>query len=80
MTYQDISDAIVATAQDEGMNTTMAPAGPAIHRQDGLHMGIVVALDYGISFYFKDSNGRLCIRETRDLDKALSIGLDFVYG
>ena len=79
MTYQDISDAIVATAQDEGMNTTVAPAGPVIHRQDGLYMGIVVSGNYDISFYFKDSNGKLNIRCATDPDKALAIGLDFIY-
>jgi len=78
MTYQDISDAIVAIAQDEDLNTTVAPAGPVIHR-DGLNMGIVVSGDYDISFHFKDSDGKLCIRRITDLDKALAVGLDFIY-
>ena len=78
MTYQDISDAIVAIAQDESLNVTMAPAGPVIHH-DCLKMGIVVSGDYDISFYFRDKEGKLCIRRITDLDKAFSIGLDFVY-
>jgi hypothetical protein len=79
MTFQDISDAIVAIAKDEDLIATMASAGPVIHHQDGLRMGIVVSGDYDISFYFKDSEGKLCIRRITDLDKALAVGLDFVY-
>lgn len=79
MTFQDISDAILSIAQDEGIKTDVAPAGPVIYRQDGLNMGIVVSGDYDISFYFKNSYGKLSVRRITDIDKALAIGLDFIY-
>jgi hypothetical protein len=80
VSFQDITTALVATAKDEGLTVSYLPDGsPAIHRNDGVSLGIIAAVNYDISFYFKDSYGKLNIRSSKSLDEALSIGLDFIY-
>ena len=79
LSLQDIAASIVAIAKDEGIPTSICNGNPCVHRDDGLSMGVVVAGDYDVSFYFKDSSGRLHIRRATNPDSALSIALDFIY-
>lgn len=79
-TFQGIAEALVATAEEEGLTVTDCYGNPTI--QKGLRsMGIVVSGDYDISFYFKDClyGPALRIQRETDLDVALSCGLDFIY-
>lgn len=83
MTFQDISEALVSTAKEEGLTVTYSYGNPdpAIHK-GSRSMGLVVSGDYDLSFYFKDSlygPALNIVRET-DLDEAFSRGLDFIYG
>ena len=80
MNFQHIVEALVATAEEEGLAVTDCNGNPAI--QNGLRsMGLVVSGDYDLSFYFKDalSGPALRIQRETDLDAALSCGLDFIY-
>ena len=79
LSLQDIAESIVAIAKDEGIPTSICNGNSCVHRDDGLSMGVVVAGDYDVSFYFKDSSGRLHIRRATNPDSALSIALDFIY-
>ena len=79
LSFRAISESIIAIAQDEGMSTSVCNGNLCVHRDDGMSMGVVVAGDYDTSFYFKDSDGKLNIRRATDPDKALAIGLDFIY-
>ena len=81
MNFQHIVEALVATAEEEGLPVTDCNGNPTI--QNGLRsMGLVVSGDYDLSFYFKDalSGPALRIQRETDLDAALSCGLDFIYG
>jgi hypothetical protein len=79
LSFQDIAESIIAIAQDEDMLISACNGNACVHRDDGTSMGVVVARDYDISFYFKDSDGKLNIRRATNPDKALAIGLDFIY-
>jgi hypothetical protein len=79
LSFQGIAESLITVAQDEGMPTSVCNDNLCIHRSDGMSMGVVVAGDYDISYYFKDSKGKLNIRRATDPDKALAIGLDFIY-
>ena len=80
MTFQEISEALVYTAKDEGLTVTYSYDNPVVHK--GLRsMRLVVNGDCNLSFYFKDFlyEPPLDIVTETDLDKALSRGLDFIY-
>ena len=79
LSFQQIAESIIAIAKDENVLTSVCNGNPCVHRDDGMSMGVIVAGDYDISFYFKDSDGKLNIRRATDPDKALAIGLDFIY-
>lgn len=89
MTFQDISESLVSTAKEEGLTVTYSYGNPdpAVRptvtvRKGFRSMGLVVSGNYDLSFYFKHSQhgpALNIVRET-DLDKALSCGLDFIYG
>ena len=80
MTFQGISEALVSAAKEEELGVTYSCGNPVVHK--GLRrMGLVVSGDYDLSFYFKDFlyGPALNIVREADPDKALSIGLDFIY-
>lgn len=80
MNFQHIVEALVATAEEEGLVVTDCNGSPVI--QNGLRsMGLVASSDYDLSFYFKSSScgPALRIQRETDIDAALSCGLDFIY-
>ena len=80
MNFQDIAQALVTTAKEEGLTVDDCNGKPVI-RNGSKSMGLVVCGDYDLSFYFSDSScrGRLRIQRETDFDLALSCGLDFIY-
>ena len=80
MTFQDIAEVLVTTAEEEGLTVDNYNGNPVI-RNDSKNMGLVVSGDYDISFYFssRPHGPALRIQRETDLDAALSCGLDFIY-
>ena len=81
MNFQHIVEALVATAEDEGLAVDYCNGNPVI-RNGERNMGLVASGDYDISFYFRTPSygPRLRIQRETDVDIAFSCGLDFIYG
>jgi hypothetical protein len=86
LNFSTLPATLTALAAEEDLTlveTSRAYNGDAIVREDGAGLCFIITPDYPIApitFYYTNADGRRNHRAFRDLDKALSAGLDFIYG